>query len=49
MVGQSVLLELAAGDRIRLFNFGGDIYDDARTTESYFHFVGALLYSSDRE
>ena len=49
MVGQSVLIDLAAGDEIRLFNFGGDIFDDARSTESFFHFIGVLLYSSDRE
>lgn len=45
MAGQSILLELAEGDEIRLFNFGGDIYDDPTSSESYLHFVGALLYS----
>ena len=46
MAGQSILLDLAEGDEIRLFNFGGDIYDDPTTSESYLHFIGALLYSS---
>ena len=48
-VGQSFLLDCAEGDEIRLFNFGGDIFDDATTSESTFHFVGVLLHSSDRE
>ncbi len=49
MVGQSVLMELVAGDEIRLFNFGGDIFGDATARESFFHFLGVMLYSSDRE
>lgn len=35
--------------QIRLFNFGGDIFGDSRKAESFFHFVGVLIYSSDRE
>ena len=49
MVGQSFLLDCAEGDEIRLFNFGGDIYEDPTNTESSFHFLGVLLHSSDRE
>ena len=52
MVGQSVVLEVAEGDEIRLFNFGGDIAasrDDGRGNEAFLHFIGVLLYSSDRE
>ena len=49
MVGQSILLDAAVGDEIRLFNFGGDIYDDVKTSESFFHFLGVLVNSSDRE
>ena len=49
MVGQSILLEFVSGDEVRLFNCGGDIFDDPRSTESFFHFIGVLLYSSDRE
>eukprot|EP00094_Tigriopus_californicus_P009679 TCALIF_09331-PA protein Name:"Protein of unknown function" AED:0.00 eAED:0.00 QI:258/1/1/1/0.5/0.4/5/85/227 len=48
MVGQTVVLDIVAGDMIRLFNFGGDIYDDPTSSDSYFHFIGVLLYSSDR-
>ncbi len=47
MAGQSILLELAAGDEMRLFNFGGDIYDDPTTADSFLHFVGVLVYSKD--
>ena len=47
MAGQSILLELAEGDEIRLFNFGGDIYDDPTSADSYLHFVGTLLYSKE--
>lgn len=50
MVGQSILLDVAVGDEIRLFNFGGDIYgDNSNTSYDYFHFIGVLLNSSDRE
>ena len=49
MVGQSILLPAAVGDEIRLYNFGGDIYEDeSTTTEDFLHFIGVLLYSSDR-
>ena len=48
MVGQSVILEVAVGDEIRLFNSGGEIAGDQGTPDSYFHFIGVLLYSSDR-
>ena len=49
MVGQSILLPAAVGDEIRLYNFGGDIYEDESTpTEDFLHFIGVLLYSSDR-
>ena len=49
MVGQSVLLHAAVGDEIRLYNFGGDIYEDETTSgEEFLHFIGILLYASDR-
>ena len=48
MVGQSILLSAAVGDEIRLYNFGGDIYEDESTPDDFLHFVGVLLYSSDR-
>ena len=49
MVGQSVLLHAAVGDEIRLYNFGGDIYEDDTTPdEEFLHFIGVLLYASDR-
>lgn len=48
MVGQSILLSAAVGDEIRLYNFGGDIYEDESTSDDFLHFVGVLLYSSDR-
>ena len=49
MVGQSILLNVAEGDKIRLKNFGGDIYEDESTSnENFLHFTGVLLYSSDR-
>lgn len=48
MVGQTIVLDIVAGDMIRLFNYGGDIYDDPTSSDSYFHFIGVLLYSSDR-
>jgi hypothetical protein len=49
MVGQSILLHAAVGDEIRLYNFGGDIYEDETTSrEDFLHFIGVLLYSSDR-
>ena len=49
MVGQSILLHAAIGDEIRLYNFGGDIFEDEATTrEDFLHFVGILLNSSDR-
>ena len=49
MVGQSILLYAAVGDIIRLYNNGGDIHEDLHTRESYLHFVGVLLFSSDRQ
>ncbi len=49
MVGQSILLNAASGDEVRLYNFGGDIFDDETTEKEHFlHFIGVLLYSSDR-
>ena len=49
MVGQSILLHAAVGDEIRLYNFGGDIYEDETTPrEDFLHFIGVLLHSSDR-
>ena len=48
MVGQSILLNAATGDEIRLYNNGGDIDEDLYTRDSYLHFVGVLLFSSDR-
>ena len=49
MVGQSILLHAATGDEIRLYNFGGDIYEDETTPrEDFLHFIGVLLHSSDR-
>ena len=29
MVGQSIVFEAASGDEIRLYNFGGQIYEDS--------------------
>ena len=48
MVGQSVLLQAATGDKIRLFNNGGDMKEDTETRTSNLHFIGVLLLSSDR-
>ena len=49
MVGQSIILEAAKGDQIRLYNFGGDIFEEDTTREDFLHFIGVLLYSSDRK
>ncbi len=35
--------------QIRLFNFGGDIYGDPGAAGGFFHFVGVLVHSSDRQ
>ena len=48
MVGQSILLQAAKGDEIRLYNNGGDIDENVHTRDNYLHFVGVLLFSSDR-
>ena len=48
MVGQSILLQAATGDEIRLYNNGGDIDENMHTRDNYLHFVGVLLFSSDR-
>ena len=37
MAGQSILLELAEGDEIRLFNFGGDLEDIRSRCEAETH------------
>ena len=47
MIGQSVLLEAAQGDQVRLYNNGGDIEENGETS-SYLHFIGMLIQSSDR-
>ena len=43
MAGQSVILEVVAGDEVRLYNSGGEIAGDQGAPDSYFHFVGVLL------
>ena len=48
MVGQSILLQAAEGDEIRLYNNGGDIDENMLTRDNFLHFVGVLLFSSDR-
>ena len=48
MIGQSVLLEAAQGDQVRLYNNGGDIEENGETRSSYLHFIGILIQSSDR-
>jgi hypothetical protein len=44
MVGQSIVHEAASGDEIRLYNFGGQIFEDSTrfadsnmATKGYFH------------
>ena len=49
MVGQSVLLDVVMGDKIRLFNYGGDIHEEEESADSFLHFIGVLLNSSDRD
>ena len=34
MVGQSIVFEAASGDEIRLYNFGGQIYEDSNRYKS---------------
>ena len=46
--GQLVVLELVSGDQIRLYNYGGEIDGDNDITNTHFHFVGILLYDTER-
>ena len=47
-VGQVTLLELARGDQVRLYNSGGEIRGDTDINNTHFHFVGVLLFSTER-
>jgi len=49
MVGQSIVVELAAGDEVRLFNSGGEIAGQIYNNDINFHFIGVLLNSYNRE
>ncbi len=49
MVGQSVLVELAAGDEVRLFNAGGEVTGNVYDNNVYFHFTGVLLNSFSKQ
>ena len=49
MAGQTVLVEVAAGDEIRLFNAGGEVTGAVYDNNFYFHFTGVLLNSYSRQ
>ena len=48
-VGQVLVLELVRGDQVRLFNSGGEIRGDPDINNTLFHFVGVLLFSTERD
>jgi len=48
MAGQSIIIEVAEGDQIRLFNSGGEVAGEIINSDIYFHFVGVLLNSYNR-
>ena len=47
-VGQVAVLELVRGDQVRLYNSGGEISGDTDINNTHFHFVGVLLFSTER-
>ena len=47
-LGQVTVLELARGDQVRLYNSGGEIRGDPDINNTHFHFVGVLLFSTER-
>ena len=48
MVGQVLVLDLVMGDQVRLYNYGGEIEGDEDINNTHFHFVGVLLYATER-
>ena len=49
MAGQMVIVDVVIGDQIRLYNFGGEIEGSSDGLNTYFHFVGALLFSNEKQ
>ena len=49
MAGQVVIIDIVVGDQIRLYNFGGEIEGSSEGVNTYFHFVGALLFSNEKQ
>jgi hypothetical protein len=43
MVGQSIVFEAASGDEIRLYNFGGEIFEDSARSECYTKQINPLF------
>ena len=49
MAGQVVIIDIVVGDQIRLYNFGGEIEGSSDGVNTYFHFVGVLLFSNEKQ
>ena len=49
MAGQGGIIDIVVGDQIRLYNFGGEIEGSRDGVNTYFHFVGALLFSNEKQ
>ena len=47
-MGTASVLELVRGDQVRLYNSGGEIRGDTDINNTHFHFVGVLLFSTER-
>ena len=48
MPGQVVILDIVQGDQIRLYNYGGEIEGSGNRVNTYFHFVGVLLFANEK-